>query len=34
VIKSGGYKLYPEEIERVLPEGIAVVGIPSAHWAR
>jgi malonyl-CoA/methylmalonyl-CoA synthetase len=32
VIKSGGYKLYPEEIERVLPEGIAVVGIPSAHW--
>ena len=32
MIKSGGYKLYPEEIERVLPEGIAVVGIPSAHW--
>ncbi len=32
VIKSGGYKLYPEEIERVLPEGIAVVCIPSAHW--
>jgi malonyl-CoA/methylmalonyl-CoA synthetase len=32
VIKSGGYKLYPEEVERVLPDGIAVVGIPSAHW--
>ena len=32
VIKTGGYKIYPEEIERVLPGGIAVVGIPSAHW--
>jgi malonyl-CoA/methylmalonyl-CoA synthetase len=32
VIKSGGYKLYPEEVERVLPDGIAVIGIPSAHW--
>ena len=32
VIKTGGYKIYPEEIERVLPNGIAVVGIPSAHW--
>lgn len=32
VIKTGGYKIYPEEIERVLPGGIAIVGIPSAHW--
>jgi malonyl-CoA/methylmalonyl-CoA synthetase len=32
VIKTGGYKIYPEEIERVLPSGVAVVGIPSAHW--
>ena len=32
VIKTGGYKIYPEEIERVLPPGVAVVGIPSAHW--
>ena len=32
VIKTGGYKIYPEEIERVLPAGVAVVGIPSAHW--
>ena len=33
VMKTGGYKIYPEEIERVLPEGVVVVGIPSAHWA-
>jgi acyl-CoA synthetase (AMP-forming)/AMP-acid ligase II len=32
VIKTGGYKIYPEEIERVLPEGVVAVGIPSAHW--
>jgi malonyl-CoA/methylmalonyl-CoA synthetase len=32
LIKTGGYKIYPEEIERVLPGGVAVVGIPSAHW--
>jgi malonyl-CoA/methylmalonyl-CoA synthetase len=32
VIKTGGYKIYPEEIERVLPPGVAVVGIPSEHW--
>jgi len=32
VIKTGGYKIYPEEIERVLPGSVAVVGIPSAHW--
>jgi len=31
-MKTGGYKIYPEEIERVLPEGVVVVGIPSAHW--
>jgi acyl-coenzyme A synthetase/AMP-(fatty) acid ligase len=32
VMKTGGYKIYPEEIERVLPEGVVVVGIPSAQW--
>ena len=32
VMKTGGYKIYPEEIERVLPNGVVVVGIPSAHW--
>ncbi len=32
VMKTGGYKIYPEEVERVLPEGVVVVGIPSAHW--
>jgi acyl-CoA synthetase (AMP-forming)/AMP-acid ligase II len=32
VIKTGGYKIYPEEIERVLPNGVVVIGIPSAHW--
>jgi malonyl-CoA/methylmalonyl-CoA synthetase len=32
VMKTGGYKIYPEEIERVLPPGLVVVGIPSAHW--
>ena len=32
VMKTGGYKIYPEEIERVLPSGMVVVGIPSAHW--
>ena len=32
VIKTGGYKLYPEEIERVLPENVVVLGIPSVHW--
>jgi acyl-coenzyme A synthetase/AMP-(fatty) acid ligase len=32
VMKTGGYKIYPEEIERVLPGGVVVVGIPSAHW--
>jgi malonyl-CoA/methylmalonyl-CoA synthetase len=32
VMKTGGYKIYPEEIERVLPDDMVVVGIPSAHW--
>jgi acyl-CoA synthetase (AMP-forming)/AMP-acid ligase II len=32
VMKTGGYKIYPEEIERVLPDGVVVVGIPSTHW--
>jgi acyl-CoA synthetase (AMP-forming)/AMP-acid ligase II len=32
VMKTGGYKIYPEEIERVLPHGVVVVGIPSTHW--
>jgi acyl-coenzyme A synthetase/AMP-(fatty) acid ligase len=32
VIKTGGYKIYLEEIERVLPGGVVAVGIPSAHW--
>jgi acyl-coenzyme A synthetase/AMP-(fatty) acid ligase len=32
VMKTGGYKICPEEIERVLPDGVVVVGIPSAHW--
>jgi acyl-coenzyme A synthetase/AMP-(fatty) acid ligase len=32
LIKTGGYKIYPEEIERVLPNGVVVIGIPSAHW--
>jgi acyl-CoA synthetase (AMP-forming)/AMP-acid ligase II len=32
VMKTGGYKIYPEEIERVLPNGMVVVSIPSAHW--
>jgi len=37
VIKSGGYKVTPEEVERVLapalqPCEVAVVGIPSDYW--
>jgi len=32
MMKTGGYKIYPEEIERVLPDGMVVVGIPSVHW--
>jgi acyl-CoA synthetase (AMP-forming)/AMP-acid ligase II len=37
VIKSGGYKVAPEEVERALapalqPSEVAVVGIPSDYW--
>jgi len=35
VIKSGGYKIYPEEIERVLAEVtpvVAVTTLPSDYW--
>jgi malonyl-CoA/methylmalonyl-CoA synthetase len=37
VIKSGGYKVTPEEVERALapalqPSEVAVVGIPSDYW--
>lgn len=37
VIKSGGYKVTPEEVERLLapalqPSEVAVVGIPSDYW--
>lgn len=37
VIKSGGYKITPEEVERMLapalqPTEVAVVGIPSDYW--
>lgn len=37
VIKSGGYKVAPEEVERLLapsvqPSEVAVVGIPSEYW--
>lgn len=37
VIKSGGYKVSPEEVERALapalqPAEVAVVGIPSDYW--
>jgi acyl-CoA synthetase (AMP-forming)/AMP-acid ligase II len=32
VIKTGGYKIYPEEIERLLDGEVAVIGIASQHW--
>ena len=37
VIKSGGYKLYPEEIERVLTGtagtgAVSVLSVPSEYW--
>lgn len=37
VIKSGGYKVAPDEVERLLapalqPSEVAVVGIPSDYW--
>lgn len=31
-IKTGGYKVYPEEIERVFERETAVVGYPSDYW--
>jgi acyl-CoA synthetase (AMP-forming)/AMP-acid ligase II len=39
LIKSGGYKIYPEEIESALagaagPATIAVVGVPSDYWGQ
>jgi len=32
VMKTGGYKIYPEEIERVLPSGMVIISIPSTYW--
>jgi malonyl-CoA/methylmalonyl-CoA synthetase len=35
VIKSGGYKLYPEEVELLLQAHIgdhAILGVPSDYW--
>ncbi len=39
VIKSGGYKIYPQELEAVLgsavaPALIAAVGVPSTYWGQ
>lgn len=39
VIKTGGHKVYPQEIELALeaavaPRGIAVVGLPSEYWGQ
>jgi len=39
VIKTGGYKLFPQEIEALLAAGriaaeIVVVGLPSAYWGQ
>jgi acyl-CoA synthetase (AMP-forming)/AMP-acid ligase II len=39
LIKSGGYKIYPEEIERALAgaagdAAIVVVGVPSDYWGQ
>jgi acyl-CoA synthetase (AMP-forming)/AMP-acid ligase II len=39
LIKSGGYKIYPEEIERALAgaagaAAVAVVGVPSDYWGQ
>jgi malonyl-CoA/methylmalonyl-CoA synthetase len=36
-MKSGGYKIYPQEIERALAPALPecetiVVGLPSTHW--
>jgi len=32
VIKSGGYKIYPDEIERALSGIVSVVSLPSEYW--
>jgi malonyl-CoA/methylmalonyl-CoA synthetase len=37
VIKSGGYKIYPQEVELAVAEAVApgaavAVGLPSAYW--
>jgi malonyl-CoA/methylmalonyl-CoA synthetase len=32
VIKTGGYKIYPEEIERLLDTEVAVIGVASQYW--
>lgn len=39
LIKTGGYKLYPQEIESLLPAttdgaAIVIVGMPSAYWGQ
>jgi malonyl-CoA/methylmalonyl-CoA synthetase len=39
VIKTGGYKVTPEEVERALaaavaPGTVAVLGIPSEYWGQ
>jgi malonyl-CoA/methylmalonyl-CoA synthetase len=39
VIKTGGYKVSPEEVERALapavaPSAVAVLGIPSEYWGQ
>jgi acyl-CoA synthetase (AMP-forming)/AMP-acid ligase II len=31
-MKSGGYKIYPQEIERALGPDITVLGLPSEYW--
>lgn len=32
MIKTGGYKIFPEEIERVLGADVTVLGFPSDYW--
>ncbi|MBX9588036.1 MAG: acyl--CoA ligase [Hyphomonadaceae bacterium] len=32
VIKTGGYKMFPEEVERLFGREVAVVGYPSDYW--
>ena len=31
-MKSGGYKVYPQEIERLLAPNCVVLGLPSTYW--